>query len=332
MPVTVTVSRGNPMPWPIALVLTVVGLGLMVAGFTVIPGIEEPGGDGGFSSTLMVIIAAIFVIPTWVIAILVVLKKLVRGKPDYAASVPEELPEPPRKDGADVVGVVIGAGDPPRRAVAGTLFQLADREAIDIEEYGEQVVVTVAGRAAGGNASEQVVVAGLQELATDGKVEGTPDIWPDRVGWWREYVRDARKRALAEGLLQTRFPLVGAMLVFIFTAVGFSLVFFWRIPVFVGSILFANGIPHLLAGASGYKLSPLGETANAQWGAFARFLRKQGSFRDVGPAAVAVWGPNLAYGAVLGVAKKAARPLTPGVDDEDIRDDAALTQTQVYEL
>jgi hypothetical protein len=40
--------------------------------------------------------------------------------------------------------------------------------------------------------------------------------------------------------------------------------------------------------------------------------------RDVGPAAVAIWGPNLAYGAVLGQAERAAMPLTPGATEEDV--------------
>ncbi|SRR6266511_1621454 len=44
-------------------------------------------------------------------------------------------------------------------------------------------------------------------------------------------------------------------------------------------------------------------------------ITDRGSVGDVGPAAVAIWGPNLAYGVVLGKAPRAA--LTPGVPEED---------------
>lgn len=49
------------------------------------------------------------------------------------------------------------------------------------------------------------------------------------------------------------------------------------------------------------------------------------------PAGVVVWGPNLVYGAVLGVAEHAARPLTPAVDEDD-QGDAQAEITKVYEL
>jgi uncharacterized membrane protein len=139
------------------------------------------------------------------------------------------------------------------------------------------------------------------------------------VPWWREFVGDARARAGELGLVEPRLPFVGLMLVFIMTAVAFSLVFFWRIPVFVGAILFANGVPHLLARASGFRLTTEGRARRAEWLAFGRFLRAQGSLREVGPAAVSVWGPNLVYGIVLGEGDRAAKMITPdveGFDDE----------------
>ena len=56
--------------------------------------------------------------------------------------------------------------------------------------------------------------------------------------------------------------------------------------------------------------------------------------RDVGPAAVAVWGPNLSYGVVLGQAPRTAEALTPPGDDHEAFEDeiAAGTRSQTYEL
>lgn len=332
MPVTVTVSRGTPLWWPIAFLFTAVGLGLIVAGFTVIEPVNDvPNAD--FGNVILYIVAAALVIPAWAIAILSFLRKLVRGgAPAAVESVPDELPEPPGKEGADLVALLLGEGKPRRRAVAGTVLELAARNVIEIEEHGDKVVIRIKDRAAGSTESEQLVLEALRDrVGPEGEVVGPP-FWPDRIGWWPAYVRDARKRAMQAGILTTRIPYVGLLLLFIFTAVGFSLVFFWRIPVFVGSILFANGFPHLLARASGYKISDAAEVGAEKWRAFGRYLRAQGSFENVGPAGVAIWGPNLAYGAVLGVARKASRPLTPGVEDEDVDDLVGHATTQVYEL
>jgi uncharacterized membrane protein len=107
-------------------------------------------------------------------------------------------------------------------------------------------------------------------------------------------------------------------------------VFFERMPVFIGSILLANGLPHLIARGSGYRLTQNGEQLAAAWTSFGRYLYRHESFRDAGPAGVAIWGPNLVYGTVLGVAERAARPLTPGIEDES--EEAILEVTKVYEL
>jgi uncharacterized membrane protein len=86
----------------------------------------------------------------------------------------------------------------------------------------------------------------------------------------------------------------------------------------------------LIARGSGYRLTREGEQLAKAWRAFGRYLHRHHSFREAGPAGVAVWGPNLVYGVVLGVAERAARPITPGIEDED--DEQILEITRVYEL
>lgn len=332
MPVSVTVSRGNPLPAPIALLFTVVGGTLIVLGFTVIPPIEGFGATGG-AGVVLIVIAAIFVVPTWIIFIAYSLKKLATRE-DVTVDVPREMPEPPSKLEPSSVSVIVGEGRPTRRAIAGTLLALAEDGKVEINEFGPKVVVEVRRGAAGKTQPERLVLAGLHGLRGGTSTIEGPRVFEDRVSWWRDFAREARKQAMSSGLIESRIPFIGVMLLMIFTAVGFSLVFFARTPVFVGSILFANGIPHLLARASGYRLTDAGKRARAEWISFGRYLHAQGSVRDVGPAAISIWGPNLAYGVVLGQAPRAAEALTPpGDDDEALEDEiAAGYEAKTYNL
>jgi uncharacterized membrane protein len=245
--------------------------------------------------------------------------------------VPRELPEPPGRDDPAVVGVVIGEGRPSGRAVAATVLGLADRGVIEIQEAGEKVRIDIPPDATGVTTTDQIVLGGLRERAdAHGDVLGPP-IWPGEIDWWRDYARDARGRAMAAGLVESRIPFIGLMLVSIFTATGLAILFFWYIASFIGFILFANGLPHLIARASGYRLSPAGVNARAQWIAFGRYIRAHQSLREVGPAGVAMWGPNLVYGVLVGEGDKAAKMLAPDVG-RDEPPPGALTQQYTVDL
>jgi hypothetical protein len=307
------------------MLFTLVGAGLIVAGFTAVPALP----DFDASNTILEVVAAILVIPSWIIFLLVIVRRLFRHD-DVTGDIPEEIAEPPSTHAADVVAVVIDDGRPGPRAVAGTMLELAHRRDLSINEYGDKVVIEIDQDAKPEHAGETLVLDGLREqIGSDGNVVGPP-VWRDEVGWWRAFVTESRKRAMAAGLIETRIPFVALMLVMVFTATAFSLVFFERIPVFVGSILLANGLPHLVARGSGFRLTNDGKRMQAVWRAFGRYLHRHHSFRDAGPAGVAIWGPNLAYGAVLGVAERAARPLTPDV--EGVSEQPPATVTKVYEL
>lgn len=327
VPVTVTVSRSNPLPVPIALLFTAIGIALIVVGFAFIDPV--PGLEG--SDILLKVIAGFLIVPTWTIYLLVVVRNLFKGRPDdVGPAVPDEIPEPPSEHDPAIVATLIGDGTPGRRAIAGTVLALAARRALTINEFGDRLVLQLSRDAAPQNEGEQLVISGLRDQAQDdGDIVGPP-IWKQRVGWWGGFRKDARTRASSAGLAETRIPLIGLMLVLIFTATGISLLFFERIPVFIGAILLANGLPHLIARGSGLRLTREGAQLAKAWQSFGRYLHRHESFRDAGPAGVVVWGPNLVYGAVLGVAELAARPLTPGIEDEP--EDQILQITKVYEL
>lgn len=329
MPVTVTVSRGTPLPWPIALMLSVVGAGLMVIGFTVVPPLPDMDNDG--SRVILGAVALLIIVPTLLITLLVLVKRTRRrrAEADAVSAVPAELPEPPSRLDAALVATVVGRGTPSRRAVAATVLELADDRALTIQEYGPKVVLALSDRAAPATPEAALVLGSLGSRADgQGDVSGPP-FWDGKVAWWREFARGARGRAVAAGLVEPRIPFVGLILFTVLIATAVSLLFFARTAVFVGCILFAVSFPHLIARASGFRLSVAGQVERARWLAFKRHLREHGSVRDVGPAAVSIWGPNLVYGVVLGEAPRAARVLTPEGDD-DTEDPAP--STQVYEL
>ncbi len=314
MRVTVTASRSHPLSWPIALLFTIVGATLIVLGFAVFGKLSVPaaGEADGVTSGIMYVIAFLLIVPAWAIYLLATVRR--RGERRRAASdVPDELAEPPSADDPAIVGTVVNEGTPSGRAVAATVLGLAARDVIDVQEHGPQVVVVVPSDAQGATATDRMVLGGLRANADErGHVTGPP-LWPDRPEWWGDYVQEARKRAIAAGLVETRIPFVGLMLVSIFTATGLAIIFFWYLAAFIGFILLANGLPHLIARASGFRLSVAGIEVRARWIAFGRYIRAHRSLREVGAAGVAMWGPNLVYGVLVGEGDKAARQLAPDV-------------------
>jgi hypothetical protein len=314
--VRVTVQRGTPLPWPVALLFTVIGAALVVVGFTVVGKIEAPGGSG-FGSFID-IVGLLLIVVSWAFYIRVH-TKLRRIRRAARVDAPRELAEPPGDGDPAVVGALVGEGKVPARAVAATILGLCDRGVVDVYESGERVVLELPDSQQRGDdlsPTDALVLDALRlEADRDGKLAGPP-IWRVETDWWwGDYVRSARSRAVADGLVEPRIPLVGLMLVGIFTATGLALIFFWYIAAFVGLILLANGLPHLIARASGYRLSIEGVAARARWIAFGRYLHEQGSLREVGPGGVAIWGPYLVYGVLLGEAERAATVLTPDVED-----------------
>ena len=329
MPVTVTVSRSNPLPVPLALFFTIVGAALIVAGFTVIGKVDVPSGDGVLDPGIVLdVVALLLIVPGWILYARYVVRRS-RQRRNAAVDVPRELAEPPGRDDPAVVGVVVGEGRPSGRAVAATVLGLADRGVIEIQEAGDKVRIDLPPDAAGATTTDKIVLGALRARADEkGDVVGPP-IWPHEIDWWRDYAHDARARAMALGLVESRIPFVGLMLVSIFTATGLAILFFWYIASFIGFILLANGLPHLIARASGYRLSPAGVTARARWIAFGRHIHAHRSLRDVGPAGVAMWGPNLVYGVLVGEGDKAARILAPDVGRDELPPGALTRQYRV---
>ncbi|MCJ7439880.1 MAG: DUF2207 domain-containing protein [Acidimicrobiia bacterium] len=247
----------------------------------------------------------------WAIVVVGLVRRL-RERKRVVGNVPDHLSDPPTAVDPAIVAVLDGEGRPAKTAVAGTVLDLARREAIDLREYGDRVVIKVPLEAMGVNESEQLVLNELRALATpEGVLEGA-HIWRQPIRWWRTYRRDLVKRARGMGLVERWMPLASLSGALITTGVGMSVFFFTQPVVYFAMVFGAMIVGYIISFVSGYTLTDKGWRQRALWRSFARYIHDHGEIdKAVGPAGVVVWGPYLTYGAVLDEASAAARPLTP---------------------
>ena len=247
----------------------------------------------------------------WAIVIIGLVRRL-RERKRVVGDVPDHLSDPPTAVDPAIVAVLDGEGRPARTAVAGTVLDLARRKAIDLQEFGDKVVVRIPLETIGVNESEQLVLHQLRAQATpEGVLEGT-QLWKEPTRWWRTYRRDLVKRARGMGLVERWMPLASLSGALITTGVGMSIFFFTQPVVYFAMVFGAIIIGYVISFVSGYTLTNKGWRQRALWRSFARYIHDHGEIdKAVGPAGVVVWGPYLAYGSVLGEAHAAARPLTP---------------------
>jgi hypothetical protein len=259
-----------------------------------------------------IITAVAFGLPAifWTIVAVGLVRRL-RERRCAVGSVPDQLSDPPTADDPAVVAVLDGEGHPAKEAVAGTILALAQRKAVDVQQYGDTLVVKVPLTTMATNGSEELVLDALRGEATpEGVVEGP--LWRTPTRWWRAYKRDAIKRARGMGLVTRWLPLAPLSGALITTGIGISLFFFTNPTVYFIIVFGVQIVGYVISFVSGYTLTNKGWRQRALWRSFARYIDHQGKLdRDVGPAGVVIWGPYLVYGAVLGAAHGAAKPLTP---------------------
>jgi len=149
------------------------------------------------------------------------------------------------------------------------------------------------------------------EGTPEGVVEGPP-LWKRPTRWWRTYRKDAIKRAREMGLATRWLPFATLSGALTTTGIGISLFFFTQPVIYFVIVFGVQIVSYVITFITGYTLTNKGWRERALWRSFARYIDDHGEIkRAVGPAGIAMWGPYLAYGAVLGEATAASRPLTP---------------------
>lgn len=245
-------------------------------------------------------------------------RRLAKTFPTYVVEPPDDL-SPALVDLVDADGRRVEA-----EAAAGTLLHLAHRRIVEIDGYADGRFVlripTGGPLPAGLTGSERTLLEGLRSAHPSGEVTGPP-VWPSgRPSWWGHYRREVLKEGRAAGVVQRRIRLLyfGPFIAGIVTATWpwWAADRIWLVP----TLCIAFGVVAFVPLRGGLVTTHRGFTAACRWRAFARYVRDHGELGDLGPAAVHVWGPYLAYSVVLGEAPTAAEALAPqGVPERTTR-------------
>jgi hypothetical protein len=258
--------------------------------------------------------------------------------PEAGAPTADLGPEPPA-----VANFLVNRWNLTRVAMSATLADLAGRRVLGLEDYagGRHVVRIRSNQPEGEQFTpyEQQVLDLVRNRATGGSapVEALDLGQSDEAQkWWKRFRKAVEKDAEARGLARPRFTRRHKVL--LGTSLAVALLFFGLAlaTAHVGegwesddgeefnpwSWLLVAGVAWLGASAWFARSGPLRETgagreACARWLGVRQYLRSSGTFGDLPPGAVAVWGRYLAYAAGFGLARATSRALPFATDDPE---------------
>ena len=209
-----------------------------------------------------------------------------------------------------------------RQAVAATVFDLAARRAVDVEESATGAYqLRVRDRDPGAlTAYEQRVLDLLRDRADKGVVPsgalttGASDV---SKRWWKgfrgEVIDEAQSRGLSRDIWDrgtlTMLAVIGA---------GAAPLWWWTFRDVRAAIVYVLAVLVVVAALKEGRRqrdTASGRDAAARWLGVRRFHR-QGAFEDLPPTAVTIWERHLAYAAAFGVARTAVRAFPMGADDD----------------
>lgn len=215
-------------------------------------------------------------------------------------------------------------------AVPGTLFDLAARRVVQIEETEPHHYQVQVGSASDGNltAYESRVMRLLKSRASHGVVPAgalTLGSANEAKGWLRGFTGDVTAEARAQGLCEPRWPrsvltvlglITGAALfLFVFAVEGedekTALWFIAGILAF--STVWASGKFFL---ETAQLVTKSGLALQGRWLALRHYLHDDELFPTLPPTAVVVRDRYIGYGAALGVAAAAVRAIPMGAESD----------------
>jgi hypothetical protein len=104
---------------------------------------------------------------------------------------PAEVSEPPSNLDVVTVGLLVDDERPPARVVGAMLVQFAEAGLLSFEQYGERLLLRKERSIQDPKPLEQMVLGDLAlRLQADGTLEAP--LWPEEVGWWRSFRKQAR--------------------------------------------------------------------------------------------------------------------------------------------
>ena len=227
-------------------------------------------------------------------------------------------PEPPA-----VANMLVNRWRPTPEAVPATLLDLAARGHVDLQRVGAgQFECRIHRRREEGDLLpfERRVLAHLRSKEQHGVVPTTalttgPADAADR--WWKgfrgEVVAEAKARGLSEDLWDAKSKAVVTT-----AAIPAAVLFGIAVP-FWGAVYFAVGalvVTGWLWGSGRQRSTPAGVRVASRWLGVREHLRQDTVFDTLPPTAVVVWERYLPYGAALGVAAGATRPIAMGAESD----------------
>jgi hypothetical protein len=229
-----------------------------------------------------------------------------------------------------VANLLANGGRLTPEAVPATLFDLAARRAVTIEEAepGQYMCRLGAGSPGLLTAYESQVLALLRKKASGGVVPAqalTVGPADEAGGWWKAFRREVVGEANVAGKCEPRWPRgvltwMGALLLgaFVLALAGGkeddSLTF-------SQALALGFAIAGILVMAKAFSedtemVTPAGVAAQGRWLSLRRFLREDEIFATLPPTAVVVRERFMAYGAALGVAAAAVRAIPMGAESD----------------
>lgn len=216
-------------------------------------------------------------------------------------------------------------------AVPATLLDLAVRDLVDIEEYGdaEEIIVRLREhRSAEGLAGYSLMVLEhLRAKAANGIVraealtlgpEGTSKSWMER---FKKLLHEEAKalgltRPRWEGAMWRSLTVTGLLACLFLLALLTRYVDFWFGLFFAGLAVFV-GNAAVVKYFSQPQLNQTGVSSASRWLGVRRFLEDNDTFNNATPGAVALWDSYMSYGAAMGLANDALRHLPMGEEDDE---------------
>ena len=207
-------------------------------------------------------------------------------------------------------------------AVPATLIDLAARNVVDIEQRGPGVFY-VRLRATSDEALtsyERRVLDHLRSVARDGVVPGdalTTGPQHESARWMRGFVSGVVSDAQARGL--SRDAVCGAVFTVLTGLAVVPAALIWTVWEFEAGLMAVVGAVALLGWIRRrhpQRETPAGMDAASRWLGVRAELAKNPVFATHSPLEVELWDRLLAYGAALGVASGASRPLPMGVESD----------------
>jgi Predicted membrane protein (DUF2207) len=210
----------------------------------------------------------------------------------------------------------------PEEALPATLLDLAARDVVEIEQRGPGVffVRLPAAAADPSNPYERRVLDHLRRRASDGVVPAealTSGPETESGRWRRAFASEVVADAKAQGL--SRDALDGQIFTVLTAAALVPGLLAWATWEFEAGLIVFFGAVALLGWIQArhpQRETPAGMQAASRWLGVRAALAENEAFDSHSPLTVEVWDRLLAYGAALGVASAASRPLPMGVEPD----------------